>query len=118
MTELWQQILAQYGQNVTLNSPGQEPVSCTAFLQPVQEQGSTWFQNLPTPLGMVRQDRWIYLGSPQYPLDQLGETGWIDWEGQAFSVRAAQPVCIGTEPLYWWGLLVLRDPEEVDNLGI
>ena len=68
------------------------------------------YQTLPTPLGLVRQDQWIYLGSPAVPLDALGD-GYVAWGEKKFSIRAAQPVYLGDELAYWWGLLVIRDAD-------
>lgn len=119
MRRAWQTALERYGQAVTLHPAEGEEVACRAFLQPLREQGSDWFQQLPTPLGAARKDQWIYLGSPDHPLDSLGEEGWIGWKDQRFTLRAAQPVCVGVETLYWWGLLAVRDPDgEVDPDGV
>lgn len=109
MTERWRQILEQYGQSVTLYPQGQEEGTVyRAFLQPVQEQNQNFFQQLPTPLGLVRQDRWICLGGPEMALNQLGD-GYLEWNGQTFTVRSAQPVYLGDTLVYWWGLLAVRD---------
>lgn len=109
MTGRWQQILSRYGQNITLyRQDGEEGTVCRAFLQPVMEQSADFFQQLPTPLGLVRQDRWICLGGPDMALDQL-EDGYIAWGGETFTVRSAQPVYLGDELVYWWGLLAVRE---------
>lgn len=109
MTGRWQQILSRYGQNITLyRQDGEEGTVCRAFLQPVMEQGANFFQQLPTPLGLVRQDRWICLGGPDMALDRLGN-GYIAWGGETFTVRSAQPVYLGDELVYWWGLLAVRE---------
>ncbi|MBM6926228.1 hypothetical protein [Pseudoflavonifractor phocaeensis] len=118
MKETWRSVLTKYGQNVTLHPEDGEEVTCKAFLQPLRETGSDWFQRLPTPLGMSRRDRWIYLGDPDHPLDSLGEEGWIGWRNQRFTLRSVQPVCVGEETLYWWGLLAVEDPEEAERDGI
>ena len=109
MTERWSRILSRYGQTVTLYRQGQEEgTQCRAFLQPALEQGQEFFQSLPTPLGLVRQDRWICLGGPEMDLDTLGD-GYIAWSGETFTVRSAQPVYLGDELVYWWGLLAVRE---------
>ena len=110
MTERWSRILSRYGQTVTLCRPGGEEISCKAFLQPAMERGADFFQQLPTPLGLVRQDRWICLGGPEMALDELGD-GYLAWNGQTFAVRSAQPVYLGEELVYWWGLLAVREQE-------
>ena len=112
MTGAWSRILEKYGQSVTVWSQGQEEgTPCRAFLQPVLEKGTDFFQRQPTPLGLVRQDRWICLGGPEIALDELGD-GYIAWGERKFSVRAAQPIHLGEELAYWWALLTVRDPEE------
>ena len=108
MTGQWQQILSKYGQNITLYRQDGEGTACRAFLQPVMEQSADFFQQLPTPLGLVRRDRWICLGGPDMALDQLGD-GYIAWGGETFTVRSAQPVYLGEELVYWWGLLAVRE---------
>ena len=109
MTHQWKQILSRYGQNITLyRQDGEEGTVCRAFLQPVMEQSADFFQQLPTPLGLVRRDRWICLGGPDMALDQLGD-GYIAWGGETFTVRSAQPVYLGDELVYWWGLLAVRE---------
>ena len=109
MTGRWERILSRYGQTVTLYRQGQEEgTACRAFLQPVQEKGADFFQRQPTPLGLVRQDRWICLGGPDMALNEL-DGGYIAWGNQIFTVRSAQPVYLGEELVYWWGLLAVRD---------
>ena len=97
------------GQTVTLYQQGQEEgTACRAFLQPVREKSADFFQRQPTPLGLVRQDRWICLGGPDMALDQL-DGGYIAWGDHTFTVRSAQPVYLGDRLVYWWGLLAVRD---------
>lgn len=112
MTGAWSRILEKYGQSVTVWSQGQEEgTPCRAFLQPALERRGEGDQTLPTPLGLVRQDQWIYLGGPEVSLEGLGD-GYIAWGERKFSVRAAQPIHLGEELAYWWALLTVRDPEE------
>ena len=109
MTDRWRQILSRYGQNITLHrQDGEEGTVCRAFLQPVLEKGTDFFRRQPTPLGLVRQDRWICLGGPEIALDELGD-GYIAWGDLTFTVRSAQPVYLGEKLVYWWGLLAVRD---------
>ena len=109
MTDRWRQILSRYGQNITLHrQDGEEGTVCRAFLQPVLEKGTDFFQRQPTALGLVRQDRWICLGGPEIALDELGD-GYIAWGDLTFTVRSAQPVYLGEKLVYWWGLLAVRD---------
>ena len=109
MTGRWERILSRYGQTVTLYRQGQEEGTvCRAILQPVREKRSDFFQRQPARLGLVRQERWICLGGPDMALDELGG-GYIAWGEQTFTVRSAQPVYLGDELVYWWGLLAVRE---------
>ena len=67
-------LLEQYGQTVEV-CRGEEAVgiACRAFVQPVLEKRE---QMVPTPLGQVRQDRWLYLGDPAVPLELAEEPAW------------------------------------------
>lgn len=115
MTGAWERILDKYGQRVAVVRDGAETL-CRAFLQPALETREDWFQSLPTPLGAVRRDQWLYLGPPEVALDNLGD-GYVAWNNTQFEVRAAQPVCLGEDTIYWWALLAVRDPEPEDGPG-
>lgn len=103
-------LLEQYGQTVEV-CRGEEAVgiACRAFVQPVLEKRE---QMVPTPLGQVRQDRWLYLGDPAVPLE-LAEDGYIRWQGREYEVLSAQPVYLGGAVQHWWGLLRQREVELV-----
>ncbi|MDR3861857.1 MAG: hypothetical protein Q3X65_07285, partial [Flavonifractor sp.] len=88
----------------------EEERGCRAFLQPVRERREDWYQELPTPLGTVRRDQWLYLGPPELSLEETNGLC-VEWNGLRFAVRAAQPVCVGEETLYWWALLAVEDGE-------
>ena len=115
MSGEWSWILGHYGQEVTVVQNGAE-TPCMAFLQPALETGTDWFQNLPTPLGEIRRDRWLYLGPADVALTDF-EDGYVAWAGFRFDLRAAQPVCIGEETVYWWGLLAPRARENTQAGG-
>ena len=61
-------------------------------------------------LGTVRRDQWLYLGPPELSLEETNGLC-VEWNGLRFAVRAAQPVCVGEETLYWWALLAVEDGE-------
>ena len=46
----------------------------------------------------------------QPALERRGE-GYVAWGEKKFDLRAAQPVYLGEELAYWWGLLVVRDAD-------
>lgn len=104
-------LLDRYGQRVELfYTDGGAAVSCRALIQPLRERKE---QQLPTPLGQVRQDRWRYLGDPAVPLEGM-EGGYLLWKGQAYEVVTAQPVELGGAVNHWWAILRRRDPDRTD----
>ena len=98
MTGAWSRILEKYGQKVAVYKENAETGTvCRAFLQPALERRGEGYQTLPTPLGLVRQDQWIYLGSPAVPLDALGD-GYVAW-GEKNSLSA--PLSLFTWGMSW-----------------
>ncbi len=102
-------VLEQYGQSVSVHyGGGAAGIPCRAFLQPVRERKEA---ELPGPLGYVRQDRWLYLGGAETPLEGLGRDGYILWHGQKYEALRAQPVYVGEQVNHWWAILRPRDRE-------
>lgn len=95
-------LLSRYGQAVTLTAGGEDPRQGQAFLQPVLERREDWKQVLPTPLGSLRQERFLYLGEPGLPLHE-GDT--VVWRQMRYEVRTAQPVYVGEVLSHWWAVL-------------
>ncbi len=100
-------ILARYGQNVRVYTPSEpEGKVLRAFIQPMRERGTE--QSVPSPLGQVKQDRFVYLGPPEPALD---ENGRVEVGGECFRVRAAHPVYVGQTLTHWWAVLSRRTQE-------
>jgi len=103
MTEqTWNGILNRFGQVVTLHSGGQS-VSLRAFVQPILEEGED--QEVHSPLGLGRQERFRYMGPSGHPLDldTLVECG-----GREYRVQTAHLVGESICP-HWWAVLYPRD---------
>ena len=102
MEQTWKGILSQYGQAVTLRQ-GEDAVSLRAFVQPALDRGTE--QEVPTPLGLGRKDRFLYLGPADHPLntDTL-----VEWNGCDFRVQSAHLVGEKVCP-HWWAMLCPRD---------
>ena len=107
MDREWQAILNRYGRTVTVYpEPNGGGISLRAFLQPVLEKGEG--QESPSPLGLRREDRFLYLGPADTRL-QAGVSR-VEWGGQDYEVQSAHPV--GTEAVHhWWAMLRPRDKE-------
>lgn len=105
-------VLERYGRAVSLHY-GAEPVgvSVRAFLQPVLDRRGDQWQQVPTPLGEARRDRFLYLGPPGVSLEGL-EDGYLQCGAVRYEVMQAQPIYVGECISHWWGLLRPRDAEE------
>nr|DAG06718.1 MAG TPA: hypothetical protein [Caudoviricetes sp.] len=106
MEREWQGILSQYGQNVVL-SQGGEQLSIKALIQPVLEESRV--QEIPSPLGVTTQERYLYLGPADHPLDM--DTG-VQWHGRDYQVQRAHRAGEGVCP-YQWAVLCPKDEEKV-----
>ena len=103
--QIWAALLRRFGQNVEIRSPNAAPQTVRAFLQPILEANR--FQKVPTPLGSRRDDRFLYLGPPQVPLEP--GVSQLVCRGQLYFVQSAQPV--GLRTTHHWQA-VLRPGEE------
>ena len=101
MERAWNEILARFGQEVTLR--GEETVSTRAIIQPFLDRNED--QAAPTPLGLERQERLRYMGPARHP---LGPDTVVEWMERQFRVKAAHLVGEGICP-YWWALLEPRE---------
>lgn len=106
MEREWRKILARYGQAVTLERDGTR-VSLRAFVQPESDRGRD--QEVPSPRGFGRQDRFLYLGPPEYPLDRKTL---VHCNGQDYRVQAAHRRGEGVCP-HWQATLYPREEEAV-----
>lgn len=98
-------LLRRHGRQARLVSGGTETAGL-AMVQPLLDRDDQW---IPTPLGRMRGDRFLYIGEPALPVDELGEAGYVVWEGQAYEVVTAQPVRLGGKLLYRWAVLTVRE---------
>lgn len=105
MEREWAALLARYGQSVALHR-GEETVRTQAFLQPGTERDRA--QEAPSPLGLRREDRFLYLGKPEEPLTP---GCWVEWNGTGYEVQTAHPIQAGGRTSHVWAVLRPRDRE-------
>ena len=105
MERAWRNILARYGQPVTL-SAGEGTVCVQALVQPLRDRDRE--QEIHGPLGLGRQDRFLYLG----PGDcALGPGTEVERGGQRFRVLSANRMGEGVCP-HWRAVLCTGEEAE------
>lgn len=65
-------------------------------------------QEAPSPLGLRREDRFLYLGKPEEPLTP---GCWVEWNGTGYEVQTAHPIQAGGRTSHVWAVLRPRDRE-------
>lgn len=110
MAGKFEHILSRYGRDVTVyNEAVPEGTAVRAFVQPMREKGTE--QSVPSPLGRVEQDRFLYLGPPETALDH---TCRVAVQGEVYRVETAQPIYVGGVVSHWWAVLTHRAKEAVE----
>ncbi len=102
-------LMRRYGQTVEVVRAG-ERIPARAFVQPIvtRPEGR---QHMPTPLGLRREDRFLYLGEPQVELK--AGTDRVVWLDREFEVLSAQVFYVGQSVSHWWAVLLPADKENV-----
>ncbi len=102
-------ILARYGRPVELRRRAAEPgVVTAAFLQVMA--GGEDGQTVPTRLGALREETFLYLGNPNCSPEGLEEGG-ILCDGVLYEVRSARLVWMGKYHSHWRAILKEKEGE-------
>ena len=105
MEREWRAIVQRYGQQVKVcQKQGEEALHAKAFLQPVREKGE--FPLSPSPLGLQREERLLYLGVSNLQLFPGEST--VIWKEVSYEVQSVHPVNGGC---HWWAMLRRLDGE-------
>lgn len=99
---LWERMLEQYGQKVTLCRE-KEDREIRAFFQSVREKKPG---ESPSPLGVGPEGLYLYLGPAGESLEEVSE---ILWDERAFEILRRRAVPVGDEVFYRWALCRERD---------
>lgn len=107
--ELCARLLARWGRDVTLlYGENGETRTVRAVIQPVLTRREDWRQEVPSPLGAVRQDQFLYFGPADAGLDGVTVLSCGDTD---YELQAAQPVPLDGAASHWWAVLRVRDEE-------
>ena len=96
MKTVWEQILARYGQDLTMEPGGQ---TVQAFFQPLAEK-SEQVPDEMTGIGWLDGRLWLYLGTMSL---ETGDT--LLWQERRFQVRSCRPYCLGEQTMVFWAVL-------------
>lgn len=102
-------ILLRYGRDMAVYDRTARKTQVRAFFQPVRDRGTE--QSAPSPLGQVKQDRFLYLGPAERPLDEECR---VAVEDEVYRVETAQPIYVGGAVSHWWAVLTHRAKEAVE----
>ena len=96
MKTVWEQILARYGQDLTMEPGGQ---TVQAFFQPLAEK-SEQVPDEMTGSGWLDGRLGLYLGTMSR---ETGDT--LRWQERRFQVRSCRPYCLGEQTMVFWAVL-------------
>lgn len=100
-------ILRKYGRPMSVYR-GKDRRDGLALVQPLMDKDP---QHVPSPLGRVRQDRFLCLAAPDLPLDGLKSEDYALSDGVRYNVVTTQTVAVGGKTLYQWAVLKRREDE-------
>lgn len=95
-------VLNRYGKPAAVWTGGEKQVG-QAMVLPVLEKD---WQRTPTPLGVRRCDRFLFLGAPGLAVDEADTESYVEWDGERYRIMSAQRVTLGEQVLYRWAVLV------------
>ena len=109
MEREFEDIVSLYGRDVMVYNT-QEPDGkvVRAFIQPIREKGTV--QTVPSSLGEVKQDRFLYLGSARMVLET---TNRVKVQDEVYRVENAQLIWVGDTASHCWAVLSHREKEEI-----
>lgn len=102
MLQAMQKMMRRYGSDMVLIR-GNTWYSIRAFLQETRSHSQENTQREISPLGEIRKGLHVYIG-PVLPMAEIGDR--IVFQERVFEVRRAEPVMVGQETAYCWGLCV------------
>jgi len=103
-------VLARYGKIVELRETTEGAGLVTAaFLQAIR--GKDDRAVIPTSMGNLREETFLYLGDPNCALNHLEEGG-VLCDGILYEVLSARLVCMGNRPSHWRAILKVKEGTE------
>lgn len=101
-------LVRQYGSTMMLVRDGVE-TEIRAFLQETRSKSQSGTQREFNPLGEVPKGMFVYIGPAE---EGVCAGNSLIWQGRSFEFRRAEPVMLGDDVLYYWGLCLEKGGEE------
>ncbi|MDR0883237.1 MAG: hypothetical protein LBN05_01290 [Oscillospiraceae bacterium] len=103
-TNAFESVLQQYGRAVTLtNAAGETLADYHALLQPLRYKNKLYLYGVHTEIGYNSQGHYLYLGPPQFDLQEDGLS--LLFGTEHYRVERAESVYLADEPLYVWAII-------------
>ncbi len=101
----------KYGQKVTLKKDdGWSSPIFGAFIQPLRYKNKMYLNGVNTVIGFNSQGHYLYIGPPDHNPELDG--GYIQSNGQKFTVDRCEKVYLKNEVVYIWA--IIREIVEVE----
>lgn len=78
------------------------------MINPSSLSGERDSQRLPSDLGHFSEEKFLFLGAPDMPLEDF-EGCWLSIEGVAYYIATAQKVRVGNVDSHWRCVLYLKE---------
>lgn len=100
-------ILRRFGRTVSLSgADGWQSEEFNAFIQPLRYKTKLYLSGDFTPVGVNKNNVYLYIGPPRHDLTKLDETYRItDGDGCKYMVDKTEKIYIGDDPLYVWAVI-------------
>ena len=108
MREIIEAIIRSYGSSVTAVNGGAS-VTFRAFLQLVTSKSWQNMERVFGPLGEIPRGQYLYLGPAE---EDISGAEYLRCAGVDYVVRRAEPIYVGDEALYIWGLCVRKGADD------
>ncbi len=101
----------KYGQAVTVHQDNSRTSEGKGFIQPFMTESKDYLWQQASKLGTYKGVRFRFYGEAGLASSQT-DFVWISCLGQNYNVQEIQPIYLGEQLMYWWGVLTVKDKED------
>ncbi len=101
----------KYGQPVTVALTDGDTAKGYGFIQPFMTENKDYLWQRASELGTYDGVRFRFYGEAGLASAQEDFT-WLSAMGQRYNVQEIQPIYLGENIVYWWGVLTVKDEED------